>query len=57
MLSSYKIRIFRSAVDNINVLQSSCEVPDIFVWLCGGVDKELDRKEHVININKCTVLL
>jgi hypothetical protein len=43
ILSSYKI--FRTAVDNIIALQSSCEVPNIFVWLGGGVDKERDRKE------------
>jgi len=43
MLSSYKI--FRTAVENINALQSSREVPDIFVSLGGRVDKELDRKD------------
>jgi hypothetical protein len=46
-LSRYKL--FHTAVDNINALQSSCRVPDIFVWLGGGVDKEPDRKDGYIS--------
>jgi hypothetical protein len=30
LLSRYKI--FRTAVNNINVLKSLCKAPDIFVW-------------------------